>query len=384
MAFDFKTKIDRSCTPATKWQKYDEGVLPMWVADMDFQSPPGVIETLVDRIQHGVFGYEESPVELKDQIAAWFHRRYGWSIGTESIVFLPGVVPGFNWAVRKFLSEEDGLLVQSPVYPHILHSASVCGVQGHINPLHRTADGTYSIDFDDFENQLSQKTSMFLLCNPHNPVGRVFDREELERMADLCLKHNVLICSDEIHGDLVFSGHQHIPIGSLSSEVAAKSITLHAPSKTFNIAGLKCAFAVIPNRDLRQQFKASMGDLLGSANSLGYAASLAAYKLGEPWLAALLQHLEENRDYLMHYLKNNIPEIQLACPEGTYLAWLNCSDLHLPLSPHEFFLEHARVALNDGAAFGDDGEDYVRLNFGCPRTMLSDALERMRRALEQR
>lgn len=381
---DFNSIVDRRQTQATKWRQYGPDVLPLWVADMDFKSPPAVIEALHTRINHGVFGYEEGPSALKTAIVSWFRKRYDWIISEDAIVFLPGVVPGFNWAVRAFLEPADGLLIQTPVYSHILEAAKVCGVQGYVSPLHHNSDGTYSIDFDSFEDQLKQNIKMFLLCNPHNPVGRVYRRDELEQMADLCLQYNAVICSDEIHGDLIYQGHRHIPIGSINPEIAARTITLHAPSKTFNIAGLKCAFAVIPNRTLRRQFTHTLGDLLGSANSLGYTAALAAYQAGEQWLYELLKQLEVNRETLFSFIKDAMPGIRTVRPEGTYLAWLDCSNLHLTPSPRQFFLDHSRVALIDGTTFGRGGENFVRLNFGCPSSMLLEGLERMRTALVKR
>ncbi len=380
---DFNQLVDRRNTPSTKWQRYDPDVLPFWVADIDFKSPPAVIDALRNRIDHGVFGYETSPRELREVIVSWYQKHYEWTITEDSIVFLPGVVPGFNWAVRTFVKSTEGLLIQTPVYSHILQAAEVCGVQGYESPLHRNADGTYTVDFDSFEDLLQKNTKMFLLCNPHNPVGRVYNRDELEKMAVLCLRHNVIICADEIHGDLIFQGHRHIPIGSLDPEIASRTITLHSPSKTFNIAGLKCAYAVIPNQRLRRQFTRAMGDLLGSVNSLGYTAALAAYKTGEEWLDNLIRHLEANREMMFSFIKDFIPDILAARPEGTYLAWLDCSTLDLSPAPHKFFLDHARIALNDGVAFGPEGENFVRLNFGCPRTMLLEGLERMRAAVEK-
>ena len=380
---DFNTFINRSSTPATKWLRYDSDVLPFWVADMDFKSPASVIESLRTRISHGVFGYEVWPQELKMVIVEWLQKRYGWTVQEEAIVFLPGVVPGFNWAIRKFLSPADGLLIQTPVYSHIVNAADVCGVQDYNNPLLHNSAGTYIIDFDHFEHQLKQNTKMFLLCNPHNPVGRVYHRDELVKIASLCLRHNVLICSDEIHGDLIFHGNRHIPIGSLDPEIAARTITLLAPSKTFNIAGLKCAYAVIPDPRLRRQFTQNMGDLLGSVNLLGYTAALAAYKSGEKWLEDLLTHLENNREILLMYINYYMPDILTARPEGTYLAWLDCEALNLS-SPHRFFLNNAQVAMNDGAMFGPGGDNFVRLNFGCPKSMLIEGLNRMRTAMDNR
>jgi cystathionine beta-lyase len=247
--------------------------------------------------------------------------------------------------------------------------------------LSRLPDGRYEIDFEAFEAAISQRTRIFILCNPHNPVGRVFQRNELERMADICLRHDVVICADEIHCDLVFPGHSHLPIASLAPEITAHTITLMAPSKTWNIAGLHCAFAIVENQELRDKLCAAGKGLVEPLNLMGYTAALAAYRDGQPWLEALLQYLEANREYLYDYLATHLPGITMVRPEGTYLAWLDFRQAGLPDNPHRFFLEKARVAVNDGATFGRGGDGFVRLNFGCPRSILEDALERMKNAI---
>ncbi len=229
---------------------------------------------------------------------------------------------------------------------------------------------------------ITDRTRTFTLCNPHNPVGRVFTREELTTMAELCLRHDLTIISDEIHCDLIFSGAQHIPIASLSPELAARTITLIAPSKTFNIAGLYCSAAIIPDPELRRRFKAAAAGIVPSVNLMAFTAALAAYRDGGPWLAACLRYLEDNRDYLMRFVEDRLPGISMSPMEGTYLAWLDCREAGITGSPAKFFLERARVGLNDGAWFGDGGEGFVRLNFGCPRATLAEALERMAGALE--
>jgi cystathionine beta-lyase len=240
----------------------------------------------------------------------------------------------------------------------------------------------YERDLDAFEQAITERTSLLLLCSPHNPAGRVFERDELERLAEVCLRHNVVICSDEIHCDLVFSGHPHLPIAALSPEVAAQTITLFAPSKTYNVAGLSCSMAVVQNPELRDQFDKAGAGLVSHGNVLGYAAALAAYRDGREWLDAALAYMEANRDYLLEYIAAHMPAIKCHKPEGTYLAWLDCRETGIPGNPHEFFLEQARVALNDGDRFGAEGEGFVRLNFGCPRATLTEALERMRGAME--
>jgi cystathionine beta-lyase len=239
------------------------------------------------------------------------------------------------------------------------------------------------VDYEDFERKISANTRMFLLCNPHNPVGRVFRRDELERMAEICLRHNVLICSDEIHGDLIFQGNQHIPLGSISPEIARKTITLMAPSKTFNIAGLDCSFAVIPDKEVREQYLKAMKGITGNTNMLGITAAIAAYQSGTPWLEDLMIYLQENRDHLKRTLAAEMPGIKMVSPEGTYLAWLDCRQAGLTESPYDFFLKNARIAFNNGDMFGTGGKGFVRMNFGCTRSTLNEALNRMKSALEK-
>ncbi len=383
MIFDFDQVIDRTGTESIKWREYDADVLPLWVADMDFRAPEPVIAALQARVAHGVFGYEDCSPELREVLVARLKALYGWEVAPESLVFLPGVVPAFNLAVQAFVAPAEGLLIQTPVYPPILHTAATVGVRSDSMPLTRQPDGRYIVDFDVFD-RLAANAKMFLLCNPHNPVGRVFTAAELTRMAEACLRHNVLICSDEIHGDLIFQGHRHVPIAALSSEIADRTITLMAPSKTFNIAGLHGAFAVIPNAELRRQFNAARRGILGSVNLLAYTAVLSAYRDGQPWLDALLCYLEANRDFVADYVSANLPGIRVTPPEGTYLAWLDCRAAGIEGSLHQFFLERARVAVNDGPTFGPGGEGFVRLNFGCPRALLVEGLERMRAALTGR
>jgi cystathionine beta-lyase len=247
--------------------------------------------------------------------------------------------------------------------------------------LTRQADGAYAIDHDAFERAITDRTRIFILCNPHNPVGRVFQRQELERMAEICLRHNLVICSDEIHCDLIFDGNRHLPIATLSPEIARQAITLMAPSKTFNIAGLQCSIAVIENPELREKYKAARAGLAPEINIMGMVAALAAYGEGGPWLDEALRYLQANRDFLLRYVNEQLPGVRMAKPEGTYLAWLDCRQANIPGNPHEFFLQEAKVALNDGAAFGRGGEGFVRLNFGCPRSTLAEALEKMKNAL---
>jgi cysteine-S-conjugate beta-lyase len=381
---NFDRIIDRTDTPSLKWHHYGEDVLPMWVADMDFRSPEPVIRALKERAEHGIFGYERSPSDLREIITDRLEHLYHWKVNPRAIVFLPGVVPGFNLATRAFVAPDEGLLIQTPVYMHILHAADVAGVRSDAMKLTQQPSGRYLVDFDRFEATIRDSTRMFLLCNPHNPVGRVFTQSELERMAASCLRHDTLICSDEIHCDLTFNGYEHIPIAALDPEIAAQTITLMAPSKTFNIAGLGCAFAVIPNADLRKQYNEARGHLVGHTNLMGYTAARAAYREGGPWLETLTDYLTANRALLIRTVEETMPQIGIAPPEGMYLAWLDCRSLDLAPNPHAFFLNEGKVALNNGADFGPGGDGFVRLNFGCPRSQLREGLRRMKAALDTR
>ncbi len=385
MTYDFDRVIDRRATESNKWHKYAADVLPLWVADMDFRSPEPVIRALRERVEHGVFGYGTEQPEFYEVFLDRLQKRYGWRVPAEAILVLPGVIPCFNLAARAFTASGDGLLIQTPMYPPIRRVPENVVLTSDEMELTRQPDGRYTIDFDRFEAAIGSRTRMFLLCNPHNPVGRVFTRGELSRMAEICLRRGLLICADEIHCELVYSGQQHVPIASLDPEIAARTITLMAPSKTFNMPGLKTSVAIIPNAALREKFVATQLDLVRAVNILGYIGALAAYRDGQPWLDELLRYLEANRDFVAEYVRAKLPGVSTTPPEGTYLAWLDCRDARLPDNdPYTFFLEKARVALNDGKAFGRGGEGFVRLNFACPRTTLTQALERMRAALEAR
>ncbi|RME38707.1 MAG: putative C-S lyase, partial [Deltaproteobacteria bacterium] len=299
----------------------------------------------------------------------------------ESIVLLPGVVPGLHLAAQAFTQPGEAVLVQPPVYGRFFDVAREARLQQQEAPLVQDAEGRYGVDFEAFEAAITPQTRLFLLCNPQNPTGRVFTRPELERMAEICLRHGVLLAADEIHHDLVYRGNRHIPIASLSPEIAERTITLVAPSKTFNIAGLQAAAAIIPNKALRERFLGARRGLIEWVNVMGQTAAIAAYEQGEAWLEALLDYLEANRDFLIGYAQNYLPGIRVNAPQGTHLAWLDCRESGIEGLPHEFFRRKARVALNDGRWFGTGGEGFVRLNFATSRAVLREALERMQAAL---
>ena len=383
MIYDFDTLPDRKSTESIKWNYFEEDVLPMWVADMDFVSPEPVVKALRERVEHGVFGYAMDVPGLKDLIVERMVRLYGWEIQPDQIVYTPGVVTGFHMAAHGLVGADGGMLIQTPVYMPFLDTAKNARSIDQQMELTRRADGSYEIDWDCFEQAFTEQTRMFLLCNPHNPVGRVYTRAELERMAEISLRRDVIICSDEIHSDLIYEGHHHVPLASISPEIAQKTITLMAPSKTFNVAGLSASFAIIPNRDLRKQFiKGGLGMVHG-VNLLGLVAAKAAYAGGQEWLDQLMAYLQANRDYLYDFANTRLPGVKMFRPEGTYLAWLDCREANIPGKPGDFFTKVARVGVVDGGEFGKGGQGFIRLNFGCPRSMLQEALERMEGALKE-
>lgn len=386
--YDFDQPIDRRGTDSLKWNAYAPDVLPMWVADMDFLSPPPVLRALCERVEHGIFGYPlglnsrpDTLTELRGTLVDRMAERYNWTIQPEDVVFVPGVVIGFNQACYAFATPGQAILVQTPVYHPILTAACETGHASQEMELSRASDGSYSVDWDLFEASLTEQTRVFILCNPHNPVGKVFRPDELARLAEICLRHGVVICSDEIHCDLIYAGQCHTPVAALDPEIAQNTITLMAPSKTFNLAGLQCSFAIIPNREMRKRFIKSHSGLVPWVNLMGMVAAQAAYEEGNEWLVQLLDYLEDNRDYLVAYVRQQMPGVQVGIPDGTYLAWLDCRQAGIEGNPYRFFLENARVALGDGESFGRGGEGFVRLNFGCRRATLQEGLERMCAAL---
>lgn len=386
--YDFDQIIERRSSNSLKWNIYDEDILPMWVADMDFASPKPVLESLHQLIEHGIFGYPTGPEkpskELSDLIQAIKDRmliRYQWSIQAEDILLIPGVVPGFNLACHAMVGSDEEVLIQTPVYTPILNAAKNTQVQKQEAALTHMPDGSYALDMETFESSITQKTKLFILCNPHNPVGKVFSRSELEQIANSCLRRGVTICSDEIHSDLVFQDSHHIPIASLDPEIAQNCITLIAPSKTFNIAGLQCSIAIIQNQELKRKFNEARQGLLPWVNLMGLTAAGAAYLYGDEWLRQVMVYLQANRDFLVKYVNTQLPGVKVWSPQGTYLAWLDCREANLEPNPYTFLLEHARVACNDGSKFGKGGDGFVRFNFGCPRSLLEEALARMQNAL---
>jgi cystathionine beta-lyase len=377
--FDFSIPVERRNTASMKWDKYkDKDIIPLWVADMDFCSPPAVIEALHQRIAHGVFGYTISPEGLNAIVVQMLQADYGWAIEPQWLVWLPGLVTGLNVACRAVGEDNDGVMTAVPVYPPFLTAPANSRRRLVKVPLQEKGSN-WTFDFDRFENAITADTRLFLLCNPHNPVGRIFTRAELTELAVICEKHDIVICSDEIHCGLVLDKDKtHLPTATLGQEVAQRTITLMSPSKTFNLPGLGCAFAVISNEKLRRQFIQAASGIVPLVNALGFVAAEAAYRDGARWRAELLEYLRGNRDTVARAV-GKMPLLSWAPPEATYLAWIDvrAADLQEPVR----FFEDAGVGLQDGAEF--DGPGFVRLNFGCQRPVLEAALDRMKSAMDK-
>lgn len=383
MKYDFDRVIDRRHTDSIKWSRNeklfgDADVIPAWIADMDFESPAPVIEALRARAAHGIYGYAVRPPEFALALANWIHKRHRWQIQPEWVTYSPGVVTGLALAVHAFTHPGDKVIIQPPVYPPFFSVVRNNGRQLVLNPL-QVVDGIYRMDLDDLERQIDARTKLLILCSPHNPVGRVWTREELIGLGEVCLRKNVLIISDEIHCDLLLRGAQHTPLASLSDALAQNTLTFVAPSKTFNLPGLYTAAAIIPNARLRAQFEAVRNDLsLEGSNIFGIAGFIAAYQSGEEWLDQLLVYLQGNVEFLQNYFETFIPRLRLNVPEGTYLAWLDCRALGLDdAGLRAWMYKRARVAMNEGHTFGEQGRGFVRLNFACPRATLQEIARRI-------
>jgi cystathionine beta-lyase len=389
MSHIFDTIIERRNTACLKWDgiksRYGvqgDDLLPMWVADMEFRPPQAVLEAMVRRAAHGIYGYPAGLEAYYEAIRNWMRRRHGWEIQDDWITSAPGVVPAINLLIRTLTNRGDGVVIQPPVYHPFFSGVEENGCRLLSNRLHFDGE-RYTIDFDDLEQKL-RHAKLLILCSPHNPVGRVWTREELLRLGDLCIKHGVLVISDEIHFDLVFSGHTHTVFAALSEDFAQHCIICTSPSKTFNLAGLKPAMAIIANERIRREFRRTLLACgIGNPNVFCLDAVKAAYEHGEPWLNELLEYLEENLALAQRFVAEEIPQLRMVRPEGTFLAWLDCTSLGVePKVLEQLLLTKARLVLNQGYTFGPGGDGFVRINFGCARSMLEDGLSRLARAVQ--
>ena len=394
MKYDFDRVIDRVNSDSAKWNvKATFGrtdILPMWVADMDFPVPRPVTNALQKRIEHEVYGYAYTRPSLIEAIINRMNKKYGWKIEPEWIVFTPGVIPAVNAAIRAYCHPGDEVIIQDPVYHPFWSSIEQSGCRVASNPL-KLVDGHYEIDINGLEEKFtpqegmrraSSRIKMMILCSPHNPIGRVWTRDELIAMGEVILKNKVVMVSDEVHCELLFNGNKHIPFASISEEFAQNSIVCQAGSKTFNLAGLGASTIIIPNRRLRDEFNAARSGIMPQPSVLSLVALEAAYRDGDEWLEQVLAYLQGNLDFMMAYFMEHIPRIKIIKPEGTYLVWLDCRALGMDnLALREFFLDKARVGFDDGYIFGPAGTGFQRVNIACPRSILEDAVKRIEMAV---
>lgn len=384
--YDFHESINRENTSSVKWGLTKEtfgadDVLPMWVADMDFQPPNEVKEALQERIDHGIYGYTYTSSTTSEAIKQWLDKRHNWQIEQDWILYDTGVVPSITVAIKAYTSSGDKVMLQSPVYAPFFEMIEINNRKIVNSPLVLNGN-RYEIDFIDFENKLKKGVKLFLLCNPHNPGGRVWTEEELRRIGELCYRYNCLILSDEIHSDLIFKPNRHIPIASLDEKLKEIVITLIAPTKTFNLAGLQASVIIIPSEKLRKDFeKIHRQQGFHSLSTFGIIGMEAAYRFGDDWLEELLAYLHENVQTAKKFIEKQVPSLSVMDPEGTYLLWLDCRSLQLSDNElKERLLKKGKLALEPGTKYGLGGEGFVRMNIACTRELLMDGLERLKMA----
>ncbi|QKS48736.1 pyridoxal phosphate-dependent aminotransferase (plasmid) [Paenibacillus cellulosilyticus] len=391
MTYDFDKVIDRFGTASYKWDQSEKlfgraDILPLWVADMDFQPPQEVVEAIKERANQGIYGYTIRTQGYHDAVRGWLSRRHGWEIKDEWITSSPGIVPALSLAVQAFTKPGDKVILQSPVYYPFYDVIKMNDRVVVDNALVLDADGRYKMDFDLLEQQAADGAKLLLLCTPHNPGGRVWTREELVRVGEICVKHNVLIVADEIHHDLVYPGHKHHPFAGLSKAFEQQSITCIATSKTFNLAGLQAATIIIPNDEIRRKYNFLLKTLsIHMESYFGLTAVETSYNHGDEWLDQLMVYLEGNLNTLLDFVAKRLPQIKAMRPEGTYMVWLDCRAISEdPKVLKKLMFEEAGIAFSEGSVFGKQGEGYLRVNIACPRSILVQALERFAEAIEAR
>ena len=390
MKFNFNEKVDRSKNHAAKWEEMgakfgSNDLLPMWIADMDIKTAPEIVEAIKEKADQAIFGYVYRPASYYETAAAWCEKRFGYKIDSKTLIHSPGVVPSMNMLVKMLTKEDEKVLIQIPVYPPFAASVKTGKRTLVTNELVKDENGYYTIDFEDLEKKLSdEKVTLMILCNPHNPVGRVWKKEELQKIGDLCVKYNVRILADEIWRDLVLPGYTHTPIASLSREIENITITCFSPTKTFNIAGLQASFATLPREEEWKMLDEELGRLDVKRNSpFSLVGFEAAYTKGEEWLEELLIHLDGNMDYVVNFVKERIPEVKVRKSEGTYLMWLDFSGLGMTKEELSMFMQkEAKIALDDGFWFGENGAGFERMNIACPRYMVEEGMNRIENAVK--
>ncbi len=383
-ALDAVSADELRCSSRVKWRMFGPDVLPAWVADMDFPVAPAVQRAVRELVDRNDLGYHHVPLspQLRDALVTRMAERFAWHVDPDRVRPLVNVVQGLDASVLLHSKPGQGVVVQTPIYPPFLEAVEHSGRRLVENRLLPSAD-RFEIDFDRLAADIDPQTRVFMLCNPHNPTGRVFERAELMRLGELAVRHDLVVVADEIHSDLVFPGHQHLPFASLAPEFAERTITLTSATKAFNLAGLPCAFAIFGSEELEAPFRELPPHVFGHCGILDDAATVAAWTQGQDWLDEVLVYLAQNRTRLLDFLASELPAVRVLSPEATYLAWLDCRELDLPSDPFEFFLEHARVALGRGPNFGTPGEGHVRLNFATSQHILDEILARLAKAVRR-
>ena len=387
MKFNFDKIIDRTNNFSAKWSEMNKNfgtnnLLPMWVADMDFLTAPCVMEALKDRLEQGIFGYTTRPSSYNESIVNWLDNRFSWKINQEWLMFSPAVITSISLLIQNLTQKNDKIMIQEPVYSPF-HSIVESNERSLvISPLVKLDDGSYVMDYEDIEAKIKD-VKVFILCNPHNPVGRVWTREELTRLGEICLNHNVLVISDEIHSDIILKNHKHTPFASISKEFRENTITCMAPTKTFNLAGLQSSFLVISNPYYYEVMDKAFSILdIKRNNAFSLVATEAAYNYGEDWLYELIKYIEDNVDFAIDYIKNHMPQLKVKKPEGTYLLWVDFSNLNVDKKDlKNALINKGRIALSDGSSFGIGGDGYYRINLACPRSMVLEGLKRIEFAI---
>lgn len=388
MKFSFDKIIDRTNNFSAKWSEMNKNfgtnnLLPMWVADMDFLTAPCVMEALKDRLEQGIFGYTTRPSSYNESIVNWLDNRFSWKINQEWLMFSPAVITSISLLIQNLTQKNDKIMIQEPVYSPFHNIVESNERSLVISPLVKLDDGSYVMDYEDIESKIKD-VKVFILCNPHNPVGRVWTREELTRLGEICLKHNVLVISDEIHSDIILKNHKHTPFASISKEFRENTITCMAPTKTFNLAGLQSSFLVISNPYYYEVMDKAFSILdIKRNNAFSLVATEAAYNYGEDWLYELIKYIEDNVDFAIDYIKNHIPQLKVKKPEGTYLLWVDFSNLNVDKEDlKNALINKGRIALSDGSSFGIGGDGYYRINLACPRSMVLEGLKRIEFAIK--
>lgn len=390
MKYNFNEKIDRSNNHAAKWEEMGNKFIsndlwPMWIADMDLKTAPVIIDAMREKLEQGIFGYVYRPASYYQSAADWIERRFDYKIDPKTLINSPGVVPTLSILVRLMTKADEKVLIQSPVYYPFSAVVRENNRELVVNNLVKDETGYYTIDFEDFEKKVSdEKVTLFIMCSPHNPVGRVWKREELQKMSELCLKYNVRVIADEIWRDIIMPGHKHIPAASLSKEIEHNTITCFSPTKTFNIAGLQASFATLPREEEWKMLDEELGRLDVKRNSpFSLVGFEVAYTKGEEWLEELLIHLDGNMDYVVNFVKERIPEVKVRKSEGTYLMWLDFSGLGMTKEELSMFMQkEAKIALDDGFWFGENGAGFERMNIACPRYMVEEGMNRIENAVK--